>query len=76
MLFSSSPHGAFFPAILPTVGQRQDPPAGRSSLRLPLCSSDSGPGQTKQNRTTNCHLQADMEYQVTHPTPHTRHLTV
>ena len=70
MYFSSSPHGPFLPAILPTLGQCQDPPAARSSLRLPLCPSDSGSGQTEQSRTANCHLQDQMEYQVTQPTPH------
>ena len=70
MHFSSSPHGSVFPAILPTLGQREDPPVGGSSLRLPICSSFSWSGQTKLNRTANCHLQSEMECQVTHPTPH------
>ena len=75
MHFSSSPHGSIFPAFLPTLGQRQDPPVGGSSLRLPLCSPARWSRQTQLNRTANCHLQSEMEYQVTHRTPHTSQLT-
>ena len=64
MYFSSSPHGTILPPFLPTLGERQDPPGGGGSLRLPLCPSAGRVGQTEPDRTADCHLQGEVEHQV------------
>ena len=69
MYFSSSSYRPLLPPILPTLGQPQDPPGGGSPLRLPLCSPAGRARQTEPDRTADCHLQSEMEHQVSHQPP-------